>query len=76
MENETDTQKQMGAQNGAAKTDYTILEADNGSDLSSKVNNLLRHGWMPQGGVAITSGRDGAEEPSYEVWAQAMLKHY
>lgn len=69
------------AQTGAQETtthlsDYTILEGGDASDLSTKVNNLLSRGWEPVGGLAILAGKDGPEEPTFEVWAQAMIKRY
>lgn len=58
----------------APSSDYTILEGYNASELSSRVNNLLRRGWEPVGGVALAVGHEGVEEPSFDIWAQAMIK--
>lgn len=56
------------------ENDYTILVANDASSLSSQVNNLLRHGWEPQGGVTVTTGRETPDGEAYELWAQAMIK--
>lgn len=53
--------------------DYTILEDDSASGLSSKVNTLLRRGWEPVGGVTVATVHPDNEEQE-EVWAQAMIK--
>jgi hypothetical protein len=60
-----------GAQ--AARPDYTIVEDDTSSGLSSKVNNLLAHGWEPVGGVSVSHYRDAPEEADQELWAQALI---
>ncbi len=54
--------------------EYTILVAGDASTLSSQVNNLLKGGWEPQGGVTVTTGREMPESEEYELWTQAMVK--
>lgn len=60
-------------QGTAGDTDYTILLAGDASTLSSLVNNLIRRGWQPQGGVSV-SVFTPEEGETAEQWAQAMIK--
>lgn len=53
---------------------YTILLGRDPSSLSTEVNNLLSHGWRPQGGVCIVAVRDEEDREEVEQWAQAMVK--
>lgn len=51
--------------------EYVILLGTDPSTLASQVNGLIRRGWEPQSGVAITGIRD--EESGTQIqWAQAM----
>jgi hypothetical protein len=54
--------------------DYTILVAGDASTLSSQVNNLLKGGWEPQGGVTLSETRAAEDDEGSEIWAQAMVK--
>lgn len=47
---------------------YKIVSADGQYDLSSKVEDLIKQGWLPQGGVSFKNS--GYKE----TWAQAMVK--
>jgi hypothetical protein len=55
-------------------TDYTIVEDDTSSGLSSKVNNLLARGWEPAGGVSVSHYRENPEDAEQELWAQALVR--
>ena len=43
---------------------YKIITGSNTDDLSNNVNNEIKGGWMPQGGVLING----------MMYAQAMVK--
>lgn len=45
---------------------YCILKAVNSEVLASQVNNAIKDGWVPQGGVIV------AQHPGGLVWAQAI----
>lgn len=53
--------------------EYVVLLDTDPSGLSSQVNNLIRNGWTPQGGVAVTEVHD-EQEGEQTQWAQAMVK--
>lgn len=44
----------------ATEAFYRIVDGPTPWDLESKVKELLREGWAPQGGVAVASTGDGA----------------
>ena len=56
------------------QTEYTILIAPDPSSLSGQVNNLLRRGWVVQGGVVVALVYDSANDEHIESWTQAMVK--
>ena len=39
--------------------EYIILSAPSSSDLAKKVNDFIRVGWKPQGGVCLTGDAYG-----------------
>lgn len=47
---------------------YRTVEGTDSSDLDSIVNDLISHGWKPQGGVSVFVTSDEI------YWAQAMIK--
>ena len=61
--------------------EYKVLIASDGASLSDAVNEAIRAGWMPQGGVAVTQDsrvweneRKGYTEHETETtYAQAMV---
>jgi hypothetical protein len=67
-----EAQEAQGAPS-AGGPDYTILEADDSSTLSTRVNALIRIGWEPVGGVSVSHYRDAPEEADQELWAQALI---
>ena len=48
---------------------YLIVEDKSNSSLDDIVNELIRTGWVPQGGVAVYLGERG-----YPVFVQAMIR--
>lgn len=48
---------------------YKIVVGDGQYDLLNKVNDSIKNGWRPQGGVSYSSS--GAFR---EIWTQAMVK--
>jgi hypothetical protein len=46
--------------------EYTTVQASSNNDLIKKVNELIKQGWKPQGGIGITYG----STPFY----QAMIR--
>jgi len=49
--------------------EYRILEGRWSSDLEDKVNRLIKDGWIPKGGVAVT-----LDEYDSETFYQVMIK--
>lgn len=49
--------------------EYRILEGSWSNDLETKVHRLIKEGWIPQGGVAVT-----VDEYDSETFYQAMIK--
>jgi hypothetical protein len=49
--------------------EYKIIDACSFSHLASEVNEALRTGWRPQGGVAAYTVMEGSSsQPSFEIW--------
>lgn len=55
------------------KLDYKILQREQAHELEAEVVELLRLGWKPIGGVAVTRDPDG-ESRTGMLYTQAMLK--
>jgi hypothetical protein len=53
--------------------DYVILLARDPSSLASQVNDLIKRGWQPQGGVAASEVHEEGTAAATQ-WAQAMVK--
>ena len=47
--------------------EYTIVRSDSSFDLSKTVNEYIRRGWKPQGGVAV--------DIAFGSFYQAMVKN-
>jgi hypothetical protein len=57
------------AREEAVVMEYRVIEEVNVSDLIIEVNNAIKQGWKPQGGIcAINKDQCGS------VWAQAIIK--
>jgi hypothetical protein len=52
--------------------EYTVVEEVYLESLISKVNELMKAGWMPLGGIAIDIPQDGLERVDF--YCQAMRK--
>jgi len=46
--------------------EYLVVKENNINELQEKVNSLIERGWIPQGGVGVSS--------SYGYYIQAMIK--
>lgn len=49
--------------------DYIVAESRNVDDLRVKVRVMMREGWVPFGGVAVSYGTE-----NWTIFAQAMVK--
>lgn len=49
---------------------YDVVKATKMMELLSEVNDMLKHGWQPFGGVSIAYQGDGQQV----AFAQAMVK--
>lgn len=49
-------------------THYRLVTAHREDDLDEEVNNQIRLGWQPQGGVAVCQLETGSA-----LWSQAMV---
>jgi hypothetical protein len=46
--------------------EYSVVKENNINELQEKVNSLIERGWIPQGGIGVSS--------SYGYYVQAMIK--
>lgn len=62
--------------------DYRVVSANTEEDLQTKVNELCKDGYMPQGGMAVgiqgsqtapAYSRDGVIHQNHLVFTQAMV---
>lgn len=54
--------------------EYKLVRASSSTDLEKNVNNALKDGWKPQGGVAITAVPLENKNKSQAILIQAMVK--
>ena len=45
--------------------EYSVVKENNINDLEEKVNSLIERGWIPQGGIGVSSNN---------YYVQAMIK--
>lgn len=58
--------------------DYGLIESDSQAELAEAVNEAIREGWQPQGGLVIwreAGGRVGTSTPLNVHYAQALVKY-
>lgn len=53
--------------------DYVTMISDSLEDLDTVVNNFIKEGWQPFGGVAISLSE--TDNSRYAEYAQAMVKY-
>ena len=53
--------------------EYRVINESKMTDLVREVNNAIKEGWKPQGGVSVTKGLAPLLGAAF-VWAQAMVK--
>ena len=53
--------------------EYRIINAGSEAELAREVNNTIKEGWKPQGGVSVTKGLAPLLGHAF-VWGQAMVK--
>jgi Domain of unknown function (DUF1737) len=53
--------------------EYRVISESKMADLVKEVNNAIKEGWKPQGGVSVTKGHAPVLGQAF-VWAQAMIK--
>jgi hypothetical protein len=58
---------------GTATMEYRVISESTMKDLVKEVNNAIKEGWRPQGGVSVTKGLFPLFVPP-TLWAQAMVK--
>lgn len=51
--------------------EYTVVEEHNRDDLIKKVTELIKQGWKPLGGVAVSTL---APVLGYHLFCQALIK--
>lgn len=56
--------------------EYTICKGENQADLKKAVNQEIKNGWQPLGGVAVTSQcvQPRGQSDQGPVFFQAMIK--
>ena len=52
---------------------YLIIKSGGEVELAREVNNAIKEGWRPQGGVSVAKSLFPIFFPSL-LWAQAMVK--
>ena len=52
--------------------EYRVINDSKMTDLVKEVNNAIKEGWKPQGGVSVTKGLAPIRQAF--IWAQAMVK--
>ena len=52
---------------------YLIIKSGGEVELAKDVNNAIKEGWRPQGGVSVAKSLFPIFFPSL-LWAQAMVK--
>lgn len=52
---------------------YAIVDAKSASVLVELINQHIKEGWKPLGGVSVSISHD-AHGMSYQVYAQALIK--
>jgi len=63
----------MWTMEGTATMEYRVINESKMADLVKEVNNSIKEGWKPQGGVSVTKGLAPLLGAAF-VWAQAMVK--
>jgi hypothetical protein len=63
----------MWTMEGTASMEYRVINESKMTDLVKEVNNAMKEGWKPQGGVSVTKGLAPLLGSAF-VWAQAMVK--
>ena len=53
--------------------DYCVFSADNLGQLVNSVQNAMKHGWLPQGGVS-RGGGEPSGSVGHNMYVQAMIK--
>ena len=53
--------------------EYRVISESTMKDLAKEVNDAIKEGWRPQGGVSVTKGLFPILAPPM-LWAQAMVK--
>jgi len=52
--------------------EYRVINESTMKDWVKEVNNAIKEGWKPQGGVSVTKGLPPIRQAF--LWAQAMVK--
>jgi hypothetical protein len=53
--------------------EYRVINESKITDLVKEVNNAIKEGWKPQGGVSVTKGLFPLLVPPM-LWARAMVR--
>jgi len=53
--------------------EYTVVEEHDRDELVRKVENLIKQGWKPLGGIAVSTV---APVLGYHIFCQALIKEH
>ena len=54
--------------------EYRVINESKMTDLVREVNNAIKEGWKPQGGVSVTKKGLFPLQAQPVLWAQAMVR--
>jgi hypothetical protein len=63
----------MWTMEGTVGMEYRVINESKITDLVKEVNNAIKEGWKPQGGVSVTKGLFPLLVPPM-LWARAMVR--
>jgi hypothetical protein len=63
----------MWTMEGTATMEYRVISESSMNDLVKEVNNAIKEGWKPQGGISVTKGHAPLLGQAF-AWAQATVR--
>jgi Domain of unknown function (DUF1737) len=64
----------MRSMEGTVAMEYRVINESSVKALVKEVNNAIKEGWRPQGGVSVTKKGLFPLQAQPVLWAQAMLR--
>jgi Domain of unknown function (DUF1737) len=64
----------MWTMEGTVTMEYRVINEGKMTDLVKEVNNAIKEGWKPQGGVSVTKKGLFPLQAQPVLWAQAMVR--